>query len=36
MTNIVENRLAIFERKILGKIFGPKRKTLGTFFIRTN
>jgi hypothetical protein len=35
-TNTDGNRLATFERKILRRIFGPKRNTLGDFELRTN
>jgi len=31
-----ENRLATFERKVLRRIFGPKRNALGDFELRTN
>jgi len=31
-----ENRLATFERKVLRRIFGPKRNALGDFKLRTN
>jgi hypothetical protein len=35
-TKTDENRLATFKRKVLRKIFGPKRNTLGDFELRTN
>jgi len=35
-TKTDENRLATFERKILRKIFGPKRNALEDFELRTN
>jgi len=31
-----EKRLATFERKVLRRIFGPKRNALGDFELRTN